>query len=147
MKKLYIVIIFTFLILSPQVFADNVGPGLGRNLMSGNNDKFSEVMAVTSNNVTSTKYCAITSGSSGHQKGAIIGYNNAQQYLDENMDMVAHDMARGEGEHLDTLLELMEIDNKNAARIMMKKNFSKIYTHENVTSTEVITNILEVQKG
>lgn len=144
--RLYCLLCIAFF-SSTALLADNVGPGFGRMLMGGNTDKMSEFMATTSNGTSASKYFAITSGTSGYQKGAVIGYNDAQQYLEENMDMIARDMARGEGEYLDTFAELLEIDNKREFREKMHRNFGKIYTHKDISSGEVLSNVLEVQKS
>lgn len=141
-------ILLSFFLLSgtSALLADNVGCGLGRVLMGGNSDKFSEIMAATSNQSTGSNTSAITSGTSGYQKGAVIGYNDAQQYLDENFDMVARDMARGEGEYLETFVQLMEIDDTRKLKQKLRTNFDKIYTHKDITSGEVLTNVLAVYK-
>ncbi len=147
MKQKFFFISLAILFSCANLLADNVGAGLGRVLMGGNSDKMSEFMATSSNHSCANQYCAITSGTSGYQKGAVIGYNDAQQYLEENMDLVARDMARGEGEYLETFIELMELDNKQAMKLKLRQNFDRIYTHKDITSGEVITNIIKIEEN
>ena len=61
----------------------------------------------------------------------------------DNMDSLAKDIAKGKGEHLDTLASLMNIPQKDkvAFNSKLQKNFSRIYTFEDVTAVEVIRNI------
>lgn len=149
--------------LSGMLLADNTGCGLGTMLFKGKSGPIWELSAVTTNDFNAgtvvgvfnpaagvalsslnTQNCAITSGTSGYQEGEPIIVAEVNQYVDQNMDMLAADMSRGEGEFLDTLLEIMNVEKKLAFKYRLKKNFDRIYTHDGITSSEVVENIYRV---
>ena len=60
------------------------------------------------------------------------------------MENLATDIAKGEGEYVDTLAHLMKVDNKAAFRAKLQKNFDKIYTSKDIKSKEVSANIKNI---
>lgn len=126
-----------------DVFANNVGCGFGTEILKGKKGKVFEVLAVTTNGTSASSTFAITSGTSGYKEGSAIGVNIVDVYVAENMESLANDIAKGDGEYLDTLAHLMKIENKVAFKNNLHKNFNKIYTSKDVTSKEVVANIKE----
>ena len=61
-------------------------------------------------------------------------------YSSHNMDHLAVEMARGEGEHLDALAHLLEIRKKDRAhfRVVMRENFETLVSHDRVTTDELV---------
>jgi hypothetical protein len=59
------------------------------------------------------------------------------------MDNLAKDAAMGQGEYVDTLAELMEVQDSKRAEFsqMLQDNFSNIFTEASVNHVEVIENI------
>jgi len=143
MKKTVLIVALALMSLCfvGEVFANNVGVGLGTVLLEGKTGKLWEVLAVTTNATFYTSTFAITSGTSGYKEGAKIGMKAVDAYIAENMDALAVDIAKGEGEYLETLAHIMKIENKEAFKNLMHRNFDKIYASENVTSTEVTETI------
>lgn len=145
MKKVLVVLFASFMMFSvSELFADNVGCGLGRIVMKGKQGKVFEVLGVTTNATSYSQTFAITSGTSGYKEGVVIGVNLVDVYVAENMDSLANDIAKGDGEYLDTLAHLMKVDNKDAFKDKLHKNFNKIYNSKDVTSKEVVANIKEI---
>ena len=64
-------------------------------------------------------------------------------YISDNMDNLANDIARGPGEYLNTLAVLMEVPEGTRTDFYsrLQSNFSNIYTSTAVTSTDVLKNI------
>ncbi len=64
-------------------------------------------------------------------------------FIDGNMDNLARDIARGEGETLATLSEVWGIKDADKAAFnnVAKQNFASIVTSDQVTSQEVLTNL------
>jgi hypothetical protein len=142
MKKVLVASVMFFALAGTQVFAvDNIGPGLGRVLLKGKSGKVMELLGTCLNGISGNGTFAITSGTSGYQEGAAIGNNSVELYVAENMDSIANDIAKGNGEYLDTLAQLMKVENKNTFKDSLHKNFNKIYTSKDVTSKEVVANI------
>jgi hypothetical protein len=65
-------------------------------------------------------------------------------FTGENLDKLALDIAKGEGETLDTFIELSGVQNKAEFVFKLQSNFSKIFTSENVTAGEVLANIQNI---
>ena len=124
-----------------NVYADNIGPGLGRVALQGKSGKVWEFIGTTLNGICGNGTFAITSGTLGYKEGATIGYNAADLYIAENMDDLANDIAKGDGEYLDTLAQIMKVQDKSAFKDKLHKNFDKIYTSKDITSKEVSDNI------
>lgn len=142
MKKVLVASVMFFALAGTQVFAvDNIGPGLGRVLLKGKSGKVMELLGTCLNGTSGNGTFAITSGTSGYQEGAVIGNNSVELYVAENMDSIANDIAKGNGEYLDTLAHLMKVENKDTFKDSLHKNFNKIYTSKDVTSKEVVANI------
>lgn len=64
-------------------------------------------------------------------------------YVSENMDNLANDIARGQGEYLNTLAVLLEVPEASRTIFYSKlqNNFGSIYSSSNVTSVDVLNTI------
>jgi hypothetical protein len=62
-------------------------------------------------------------------------------YTDTNLDHLAVEMARGEGEHLDVFAALLDVPEGDRPRFgrLMQENFASVLTHDRVTTEELIT--------
>lgn len=144
MKKLVVVFALCFTFIASNVFANNAGVGIGTVLLKGKQGKVMELIATCLNGLCGNGTFAITTGTLGYKEGAVIGINIVDVYVAENMDSLANDIAKGDGEYIDTLAHLMKVENKDAFKEKLHNNFNKIYTSEGVTSTEVVANINQV---
>ena len=124
-----------------DAFANNVGCGFGTEILKGKKGKVMEVLAVTTNGTSGSSTFAITSGTSGYREGAVIGVNIVEAYVAQNMDNLANDIAKGDGEYIDTLAHLMKVTDKTRFKVTLKNNFNSIFTSESVTSKDVVRNI------
>ena len=148
MKKLLVLLFVGFMVigLSTALFADqkNYGCGLGSMAFEGNDGLISQVSAATTNGSFGSQTFGITSGTSNCKEYSEWTSNEkVNVFVADNMDSLAKDIAKGKGEHLDTLASLMNIPQKDrvAFNSKLQKNFSRIYTFEDVTAVEVIRNI------
>lgn len=144
MKKSVVVLALCFTFVASNVFANNAGVGIGTVLLKGKQGKVMELIATCLNGICGNGTFAITTGTLGYKEGAVIGMNTVDVYVAENMEPLANDIAKGDGEYLDTLAFLMKVDNKDSFKDKLHKNFGKIYTSKNVTSKEVVANINEI---
>lgn len=146
MKKFMMVLaVAAFAFTASAVYAGgNVGVGLGTVLLKGNKGKLMEFIATTLNGISGNGTFALTSGTSGYQEGVTIGMNDVEIFVAKNMDSLATDIARGDGEYVNTLASIMEVKDVNGFKSKLKTNFDKIYSASGVTSKEVVANINDV---
>ncbi|MCG3728236.1 DUF3015 domain-containing protein [Vibrio cincinnatiensis] len=145
MKKLLAVAALAVLPLSNAAMADSdIGCGLGTMIFDGQQGKVFKVLGATTNGTSGNQTFGITFGTLGCDGTGTI--NSAQKlalFIDGNLDNLARDIARGEGETLATLSEVWGIQeaDKAAFNQMAKENFAQVFQSENVTSQEVFTNL------
>ena len=148
MKKILSICIVSIFLSASAVFADNVGPGLGRMVLKGQRGKVMELIGTFLNGICANGTFAITKGTLDYKDGASIGMNEeVKNFVAKNMDNLATDMAKGDGEYLDTLAALMEIADKAEFNSKMKANFSNIYTSYGVSAEQVAENIFKVMQS
>ena len=126
---------------SAGVFADNIGPGLGRVLLKGKSGKLWEFVGTTLNGLCGNGAFALTTGTLGYEEGATIALVDTKDFVADNMDGLAQDIAMGEGEYLDVLADMLSVSDKVAFKNTLKDNFSNIYTSSDVTAEEVAARI------
>ncbi|KOO11285.1 hypothetical protein AKJ18_29895, partial [Vibrio xuii] len=75
--------------------------------------------------------------------GTITSAQKLALFIDGNMDNLARDIAKGEGETLATLSEVWGISaaDKTAFNELAQQNFAEVFKSENVTSQEVFANL------
>jgi hypothetical protein len=125
----------------------NVGCGLGTMAFEGQNGLLSQVAASSTNGLFFNQSFGITSGTLQCQQHQTITMNErVNTFVAENMDSVAKDIARGEGEYLDTMASLMEVQQAEWPHLyaVLQQNFSRIYTSPAVTPADVLQNISAV---
>jgi Protein of unknown function (DUF3015) len=122
--------------------ADNVGGcGWGSKLFTGQKGVFPQILAVTTNGTSGNQTFGISSGTSGcSQDGMVTSAWKTAAYVDGNMNKLALDLSRGEGESLDSLAQLVGVDAADRAEfaLTLKENFSTIFPSESVTSEQVV---------
>jgi hypothetical protein len=121
----------------------NTGCGLGYMLFQNNqNTVLTQVLAVTTNGISGNQTFGITSGTLGCQKPAKFASNDKlNNFVRDNLDQIAMDAARGNGETIKTLAKLMHVKNEKLFAQRIQSNFDKIFTNANVTYSQVIDNI------
>jgi len=146
-KILSLVAVFGLVFASAEAFAGNAGCGLGSVLLKGKKGKVMELLATCLNGTCGNQTFAITSGTSGYEEGAVIGMTDVEVFVAKNMDSLATDIARGNGEYVDTLASMYKVQDVDGFKTKLKNNFDKIYTNTGVTSKEVVANINDVVNG
>jgi hypothetical protein len=123
---------------------DNVGIGLGTLIFEGSDGLVQQVLAATTNGSCGNQTFAITSGTSGAKPWSRFVMNEEiHNFVRDNMDTLAREMARGSGETLDTLAELIgvEPDARPAFAKEAQANFNRIYSSASVTHVQVLENL------
>ncbi len=143
MKKTIFVIATTALLTTTSFANENTGCGLGSQILKNQDSVMMQVFAATTNGTSGNQTFGITSGTSGCAKPSkFVSNDKANKFVAENMDSLALNISNGQGEALDTLATLLHVSNKDVFASTLQSNFDKIYTSENVTSAEVIDNIV-----
>jgi hypothetical protein len=144
-KKLLSVVAAATLI-STSAFAggnSNTGCGLGSMIIKNQDTLALQLAGTFLNGLSGNQTFGITSGSLDCSKPTRIVMNDqAQKFVADNMDSIAIEVAAGEGENLDTLLSLIDVEDKAVAASALKANFSTIYSSADVTSAQVVDGIV-----
>ncbi len=125
----------------------NTGCGLGSMIFEGETGLVQQVLAVTTNSSFGNQTFGISSGTSRCEQPTNLASNRKlNEFVAENMDPLAKDIARGQGEYLETLAVLLDVppQNRKDFGAKLQNNFSLIYTGETVTHADVLNNIQSV---
>lgn len=152
LNKIYLAsVAMVTLMLSSNVMAvDSSGCGLGSMAWRGQSGIGPQVAAVLTNNVLfSNQTFGITFGTSGcDPNGRVTGGTGkmALAFIENNMEQFAMDASRGEGETLETLAGIMEID-KQEFSSKVQNNFASIFSNDNVEAVDVTLNLFKVMNA
>ena len=131
---------------STAAFADrDVGCGIGSQVWAGQSGKVPKILAATTNGLFANQLFGITFGTLGCSGTGTV---TAQvvTFANENAEHLARDMAVGEGESLNVLAELLNIQSTDKAHFfaVSKANFARIYAAEQQTSLEILNSLQQV---
>jgi hypothetical protein len=149
MKKLIMALVLT-LALSGSAFAvgtvqENCGCGLGGMVLGeSNNSLLINLAASCLNGLCGNQTFGITTGTLGCQKfEGFVQSEQVKEYVADNMDILAKDIAMGNGESLEALADLMNVEEGSRAQLYatLQSNFNNIFTSEAVTAEDVVNNI------
>ena len=151
MRRLIVAVMALSLVLTGFSVAlatdSNTGCGLGDLIFGDPDSTMLLSLEATTNAAAFNQVFGITSGTSNCSKPSrFVSNDKLQEFVAQNMDSIAQDIATGGGESLDTVAELMEVSasERVAFSSTLQDNFSKIYTSVDVTSAQVIDNIAAV---
>lgn len=151
MKKLYILsaACAALLATNPVEAHDSTGCGLGSMAWRGQSGIAPQVLAVTTNGTFGNQTFGITFGTSGcDPNGRVSGGTQKMvfSFLENNMEQYALDAARGEGETLDTLAGILNVDKAEFAK-KSQQNFAAIFPDSNVDAIFVTQQIFAMLKA
>jgi hypothetical protein len=124
--------------------------GIGNRVWSGNDGTGAKILASTTNFWTfkaiSTTFEIAGCGPGNNLFKKASNEAKIRYYASQNLDHLAVDMARGDGEYLDVLAHLLEMpsDHISELRSLAKKNFSILFFHDDVTSSEMLETLARV---
>ncbi len=145
MKKIVVSALAAFAIATTASAGvnDQTGCGLGAMLIKDDSSAVMLALQATTNGTSGNQTFGITSGTLGCKKVKFVMNERAEKFVAANMDTLAKEMAAGHGEAIDTLAELLQVEDKAAFAVALQKNYSKIYTSKNATMADVLDNISE----
>ena len=111
MKKI-LVSLAAVVALSSTAFAANnqTGCGLGSVIIKDDSSAVMLALQATTNGTSGNQTFGITSGTSGCKKTKFVMNERASEFVASNMDTLAKEISVGHGESVDTLAELLNIE-------------------------------------
>jgi len=124
---------------------EDAGCGLGGMLLEGQQGLPFNVLAATLNGISGNQTFGMTTGTLGCGEG-LSDMAALNLYINDNLDTLAMDAARGEGESLETLASVWGVEDADKAEFIQatQANFDSIFSSESVTSEEVLSNLNRV---
>jgi len=144
MKKLIAVAAISLLPFTNVMADQDIGCGLGSMVFAGQEGKVVKVLGATTNGTSGNQTFGITFGTLGCDgTGTVTSTAKLALFIDGNMDNLARDISKGEGETLSTLAAVWGLAEQDQAAFneLAQANFSKVFTSENVTSQAVLDNL------
>jgi len=144
------VVAFSSVSFSKGLVRKNFGNcGLGSKWFGDKSGLTMHSFAGTTNGSTGTY--GVTTGTSGCEQfeGIVFDSKRVEKYVASNMDNLANDIAKGKGEYLNTLADIMEVkkESRSALFSTLQQNFDEIYSSDDITAKAVVGNIQTVVKG
>jgi Protein of unknown function (DUF3015) len=124
--------------------ASSAGCGVGTILFEGQKGPVPQILAVTTNGSFGNQTFGITTGTLGCERDAVVrSPTKVRMLMVSSLDSLATDVARGQGETLESLASLMAVEPDHRARFFasLQGDFGRIFPSEDVTVDEVIVSI------
>lgn len=130
---------------APAAWAvDSSGCGLGTQVWEGESGVFPQVLAVTTNGTSGNQTFGISTGTSGCvQNGTVRAPQRVAMFMGNNIDRLALDMSRGQGESLTTLADLKGVAPTDRAHFyqVAQANVGDIFKSDRLTAGEALANL------
>ncbi len=117
------------------------GCGLGSMIIKDDSSAILLALQATTNGTSANQTFGITSGTLGCKKTKLVMNERAEEFVASNMDQLAKEIALGYGESIDTLAELLKVEDKATFSASLQANYNSIYTSQNVKMADVLDNI------
>ncbi len=117
------------------------GCGLGSMIIKDDSSAILLALQATTNGTSGNQTFGITSGTLGCKKTKLVMNERAEEFVASNMDQLAKEIALGYGESIDTLAELLKVEDKATFSASLQANYNSIYTSQNVKMADVLDNI------
>ena len=146
MKKILISMV-AVAALSTAGFAtvnNQTGCGLGSQIIKDDSSAVMLALQATTNGTLGNQTFGITSGTSGCKKAQLVLNERAAEFVAANMDQLSREIAIGNGESVETLAELLNIENKAAFAVALQANYKAIYTNEKADMANVLDDVVTI---
>ena len=138
MKKLFIGAALVMMAVAAQARPDRKygagGCGLG-NMLFGKKDN--QVIAVTTNGTSYSQFFGISSGTSNCTDEVSGRSREARAFINLNREAIETDAARGQGEYLETLADILGAQDKSAFSRSVQARYNEIFKSEATSETVV----------
>lgn len=142
MNKLLLVSAFLF---SGSLYAQAIGPagcGLGHMTFGGSD---SQIIAATLNGTSGTQTFGITSGTSNCVDSS--GTAHLETFIEGNRVALETEAARGEGETVESLAQILKCPNSVKVGKVLKSHHSEVFSAPEASATEVSGKLREVLRN
>jgi len=151
MKKIILTAVAVAALPVASVIAapNNVGCGLGSMVWEGQSGIAPQILAVTTNGTMANQLFGISSGTLGCARDGVVSLpvpHRIAQFTGDNLEKLARDMAVGDGESLNSLASLWEVETQDKPAFFKatQTHFAQIFPNENVTSKDVLLSLNNV---
>ena len=146
MKKIIVSVVAVLALgtVASAAVNDQTGCGLGSQIIKDDSSAVMLSLQATTNGTSGNQTFGITSGTSGCKKTKFVMNERAAEFVASNMDQLAKEIAVGHGESVDTLAELLDVENKATFAASLQSNYNTIYTSQNAKMADVLDNISTV---
>ena len=117
------------------------GCGLGAMVIKSPDSAVMYALQATTNATSGNQTFGITSGTSGCKKSKFVMNERASEFVASNMDTLAKEISVGHGESVDTLAELLNVEDKASFASALQANYNSIYSSQSVEMADVLDNI------
>ena len=126
MKKILLSAIAVAMLSTSSMAGVNnqTGCGLGAIIIKDDSSAIMLALQATTNAIFFNQTFGITSGTLGCKKAKIVMNERAQEFVASNMDTLAKEIAIGHGESIDTLAELLEVQDTAAFSASLQSNYN-----------------------
>jgi hypothetical protein len=125
---------------TPALADNDVGCGIGTNLMKGKEGLVSHVLASCTNAYTLQSVSLTFNMFGCDSTGKVTADAELRKFAAANLDQLARDMARGEGEALAAFAHLLQVpaEEQGAFGAFTQGHFVDLFPNDGVTSNEMI---------
>ncbi|MDD3770421.1 DUF3015 domain-containing protein [Sulfuricurvum sp. IAE1] len=123
---------------------NQTGCGLGSQIIKDDSSALMLALQATTNTTLGNQTFGITSGTSGCKRARLVMNERAAEFVASNMDQLSREIAIGQGESVDTLAELLNVDDKAAFAATLQANYNAIYTSEKADMASVMDNVATI---
>lgn len=142
MNKIFMVLAVGVVFTTAAYAVGNTGCGLGTHLIGEKDSMVLQSLAVTTNGTLGNQTFGITSGTLGcQQPSSFASTDKVNEFVQANLDLLAIDIAKGSGETLSSLAELMEVADVDAFSKKLQSNFAVIFPTADVEYAQVVDSI------
>ena len=150
MKKL-LVLAAMITLAAPVAFAGkSSGCGLGSQLFAGQSGLVMNVLAATTNGISGNQTFGVTSGTLGCDGNDTVNNQKAQEeFVATNMEVLAEEMAQGNGQYVSALAELMGCDAAAQGQFaqMSQTRYESLFGATNVDANALLGSLkVEISK-
>ncbi|MDX1693996.1 MAG: DUF3015 domain-containing protein [Ketobacteraceae bacterium] len=135
-------------VASTMAFAGtDAGCGFGSMIFKGQAGIGPHVLAATTNGSFGNQTFGMTFGTLGCDTSKPV--TSMAMFMDNNIDKIARDVSRGQGENLDALAVILGIEAEHRAHFaaLLQQNFATIFPTENVTSDQASDAVVGLMKS
>ena len=147
-KKIMVIALLGMIPVGAMAANNNIGScGWGSKVMDGQSGIAPQVLGATTNGTSGNQTFGITSGTSGcTQDGVVNSSWKTAMFIDGNKSKLARDMSTGSGETLESLANLISVQEQDKAAFFRatKDNFARIFPSEDPTTDQVVASLKQV---